>query len=139
MNTKSLGNIGEANILAKLVELDFGVYIQFGDNEPADYIISNGKKLLKIQVKTSVGNENCVKFDLTSNYKIKGKIHKHKYTTDEVDYFLCYDVTSKDIFYLKNNGNLASIIFRYNLPKNKQTKNINFAKDFIFKKDSLKF
>lgn len=39
MNSKMIGNIGEAKILAKLVELQIPVYIQFGDNEPADYLI----------------------------------------------------------------------------------------------------
>lgn len=34
-----IGNVGEAKVLAKLVELQIPVYVQFGDNEPADYLI----------------------------------------------------------------------------------------------------
>lgn len=53
MNSKRVGNIGEARVLYELVNLGFPVYQQFGDNELADYIIINNDDLLKLQVKTS--------------------------------------------------------------------------------------
>ena len=53
MNSKRIGNVGEAYALAKLVEMGIPVYQQFGDNEPADYIILIDNKLLKVQVKSS--------------------------------------------------------------------------------------
>ncbi len=133
MNTKDIGNKGEAAVLHQLTKFDYSVYVQFGDNEPADYITLKNGKLTKIQVKTSNGNDETVCFDLTSNYKIKGKIKKHKYTLDEVDYFLCYDINSDKIFCIKNNGKMNAIMLRYNKPKNGQIKNINFAEELIFK------
>ena len=139
MNTKDIGNIGEAAILYKLNEIGYSVYVQFGDNCPADYIVSNGKKLLKVQVKTSVGNDETVVFDLTSCYKEKGKIVRHKYSVQKVDYFLCYDINSHKLFCIKNNGQMTAITLRYKCSKNGQIKNINFAEDFILKEDSLKF
>ena len=33
MNTKFIGNVGEAKTLSKFVELGIPVYIPFGDNE----------------------------------------------------------------------------------------------------------
>lgn len=53
MTTKQLGNIGEAKVLAKFVELKVPVYIPFGDNEKSDLIAEFNGKLNKIQVKTS--------------------------------------------------------------------------------------
>jgi hypothetical protein len=39
MNTKQIGNIGEAKTLCKLVEMMIPVYTSFGDNERADLVI----------------------------------------------------------------------------------------------------
>jgi hypothetical protein len=39
MNTKQIGNIGEAKALGKFVEMMIPVYVSFGDNEKADLII----------------------------------------------------------------------------------------------------
>ena len=63
MTTKQLGNIGEAKVLAKFVELQVPVYIPFGDNEKADLVAEFNGKLNKIQVKTSeewVNSENLL-------------------------------------------------------------------------------
>ena len=38
MNSKRIGNIGEAKVLAKFVEMGMPVYIPFGDNEKADLV-----------------------------------------------------------------------------------------------------
>ena len=53
MNSKNVGNIGEAKTLAKFVELGIPVYIPFGDNEKADLVAEFNGKLNKIQCKTS--------------------------------------------------------------------------------------
>lgn len=54
MNSKRIGNIGEAKTLCKFVELGIPVYVPFGDNEKADFIAEFNNKLNKIQVKTSM-------------------------------------------------------------------------------------
>ena len=48
MNTKRIGNIGEAAVLNKFVEMQIPVYIPFGDNESADLIAEFNGKLNKI-------------------------------------------------------------------------------------------
>ena len=58
MNTKQVGNIGEAAILSKLVEYGVSVYIPFGDNEKADLVADFNGKLVRIQVKTSIATGN---------------------------------------------------------------------------------
>ena len=87
MNTKNIGNIGEAKALAKFVELGIQVYLPFGDNERSDLIADFGGKLNRIQVKTSVKTENgTVLFDLTSSTMHRKNGVKHKYTPDEIDF-----------------------------------------------------
>lgn len=48
METKRIGNIGEAKVLSKFIELGYPVYIPFGDNEKADLIAEFNGKLNKI-------------------------------------------------------------------------------------------
>lgn len=138
MDTKRLGNIGEAYALSKLVELGIPVYQQFGDNEPADFLIIVNDNIFKIQVKaTTIANEECVKFDLTSSTVHRKNGIKHKYSLKEVDYFLCYDIINKRLLVYKNNGNITSITFRYKKGKNNQEKNVKYAKDYLLNENSF--
>lgn len=92
MNSKRLGNIGEAKALCKFVEMQIPVYIPFGDVEKSDLIAEFNNKLNRIQVKT------CEKFkedhfvvSLTSSTIRKQVDYKHKYNSDEIDYFVVYN------------------------------------------------
>ena len=138
LNTKKLGNIGEAKVLSSLVELGVPVYLQFGDNEPADYIIIIDNNCLKVQVKTSstYNGENTA-FDLTSSTVHRKNGVKYKYSLEEVDIFLCYDEKTKQIFIVKNKGNMTSFRIRYSLPKNNQCANINMYSDFLLSVETL--
>lgn len=131
MNSKRIGNIGEAYALAKLVELGIPVYQQFGDDEPADYLIIVNDKILKIQVKTStLSNNDRVIFDLTSSTLHRNNGDKHKYSTKEVDAFICYDSNNKKLFLIPNSGNMTGIIIRYTEPRNNQKKGINYFTNY---------
>lgn len=137
MNTKRIGNIGEAVVLAKLVEMGIPVYQQFGDNEAADYLIIINNKIKKIQVKTSEsGDGEKTTFNLTSILFNKNE-KRHKYSKEEIDYFICYDLVTKELFLIKNNGNMISITIRYNESKNNQKVGINYYKDYLLNYKSL--
>jgi len=138
MNSKKIGNIGEAYALAKLVELGIPVYQQFGDNEPADYLIIVSGKILKIQVKTSTTyDEKKVVFSLTSSTVHRKNGVRHKYTKQEVDAFICYDTHTSQLFIIKNTGNMTSVSIRYNKPKNNQLTNIKYSNDFLLCVETL--
>ena len=131
MNSKRVGNVGEAYALAKLVELGIPVYQQFGDDEPADYLIIINNKVLKVQVKSSdTYDGDKVVFDLTSSTIHRKNGNKQKYTIDEVDLFICFDITTKEIFIVKNTGNMSGITIRYTEPKNSQQTGINYAANY---------
>lgn len=136
MNSKRIGNIGEAYALAKLVEMGIPVYQQFGDNEPADYLIIVDNIIYKIQVKTSTTYDGrTVLFDLLSSTTHRKNGSKHKYSKLEVDYFICYDVKTKQLFLIKNNGSMGSIRIRYD--NCRQNKFINRAKDYTLCVETL--
>ena len=70
------------------------------------------------------------KFDLTSSTIHRKNGEKHKYSIEEVDAFICYDICTKELFLVKNNGDMTSIMIRYSLPKNNQKEGINFHTDY---------
>lgn len=133
MNSKNIGNIGEAKVLTKFVELEFPVYIPFGDNEKADLIVEFNGKLNKIQVKTSQkAEEGKMKFDLTSSTTHRKNGVKHIYTPEEIDYFACYNIARDKIFLIKVDKALGtSITIRYERPLNNQTSGIRFESDYL--------
>ena len=88
MTTKQLGNIGEAKVLAKLIEMTIPIFVAFGDNEKCDLIAEFNGKLNKIQVKSSEKfKDDKITISLVSCTKNK----KHKYTKEEIDYFAIYN------------------------------------------------
>ena len=138
MNSKRLGNIGEAHALTVFVDNGIAIYQQFGDNEPADYIVIYDSVPIKIQVKTSSwGDKDVIKFILMSSSSHRRNGGKHIYTTDEVDAFVCYDITRNVMFLVENNMQ-KTISLRYNPTINNQSKSVRMADDYIFSIDKLK-
>lgn len=133
MNSKSIGNIGEAKVLCKFVELGIPVYVPFGDNEKADLVADFNGKLNRIQVKTSFKAEDGkMIFDLTSSTLHRKNGIKHIYTSEEIDYFACYNVTRDKIFLIPiDNTPKTSITIRYEKPKNNQSKGIIFEEQYL--------
>lgn len=132
MDTKRIGNIGEAKVLCKFVELGIPVYIPFGDNERSDLIAEFNGKLNRIQVKTSIKAEDGkMIFDLTSSTVHRSNGVKHKYSNEEVDYFACYNIIRDKIFLVPVDKPRTSITIRYEKPKNGQINNINLEEDFL--------
>ena len=84
MNTKKIGNIGEAKTLAKFVELGIPVYVPFGDNESADLVAEFNGKLNKIQCKTTDKvKDGIIIWKINSTVVTGGSKWKtHKYTED---------------------------------------------------------
>lgn len=136
INTKRIGNIGEAKVLAKFVELGISVYIPFGDNERADMIAEFDGKLQKIQVKTSIGcKDGQVTFSLVSSTNHRKNGSNHKYTSDEVDYFALYSLQRDCVYLLKvPEEPLRSITIRYEPAKNGQSCGVKFEKEMLIER-----
>ena len=95
MNSKRIGNIGEAKVLVKFVELEVPVYTSFGDNEKSDMIADFNGKLNRIQCKTSKKFEGGkITFDLVSSTVHRTNGVKHKYNESEIDYFALHNIDS---------------------------------------------
>lgn len=137
MNSKRIGNIGEAKTLSKFVELGIPVYLPFGDNETADLIAEFNNKLNKIQIKTSEKAENGKMIFNTASCMSQSRNSNtvHKYNDDEVDYFVFYNI-ARDVILLvpKSEVPTREITIRYKLPQNGQRKGIHLEEDYSFEK-----
>lgn len=126
MNSKNIGNVGEARALYELVSLNIPVYIQFGDNELADYIILLGSNTFKVQIKSSNSyNGEVTYFDLTTS----STNYSHKYSKNEIDIFILYDYSTRRLFVIRNTGEMSGVNIRYKKSKNNQRIGVRYADD----------
>ena len=133
MNSKRIGNIGEAKVLAKFVEMGIPIYIPFGDDEKADLIAKFDGKLNKIQVKTSIKSKNgCSIFDLTSSTAHRTNGERRKYLNSEIDYFALYSLDRDKIYLMKVPDNpMSAITIRFEDTKSGMKSRVNYESDFL--------
>lgn len=139
MDTKRIGNIGEAMVIAQLVENEMPVYPAFGDNESADLVAEIRGQLVKIQVKTCTSlkqDGGSYVVDLRRNKNpwtsTTGSV---AYTPKEVDYFATYCTITKQICWFKvSELQQMSVTLRIQPPQNGATKNIRYESDYSFSK-----
>ena len=125
-------------MLAELVKMGIPVYMQFGDNEPADYLIIVDDDVLRVQVKSSetFDGKSTVFYLTSSTIHTKNGVRR-AYTEREVDLFLCCDVKNNNVFVVPNNGETQSFKIRYAFPKNNQKKSVNMWLDSILCVETL--
>lgn len=138
METKRLGNIGEAKTLAKFVELGIPVYMPFGENESADLIVDFNGKLNRIQCKTSSEvKNNIIHWKICSTTGLGPlKWRTHKYSQEEVDYFslYCKEIDLLLLVDIHKINSKTAVSFTYPYRELKNVKNQNNYNDFLFEK-----
>jgi len=94
MNTSQIGNIGEAKVLCKFVELGVPVYTPVGDGNEIDMIAIFNDKPNRIQVKTteSVRDDGLMMWRTTRQDGYRGG--RARYDSQSVDYFAFYCIQS---------------------------------------------
>lgn len=137
MDTKRIGNIGEACVLAKFVELEIPVYIPFGDNESADLVADINGKLCKIQIKTcsSLKDNETYMVDLRRNKNPwSAKAGKDHEAYNDVDYFATYNtITKKVCLFDAKVFHQTSVTLRINKPQ-VILKTMRFEEDYLIER-----
>lgn len=133
-NTQIIGALTEQKCFIKCIELGYVVSKPLFDNARYDFILDTGKKLLKIQVKTSRWKDeehSAFTFNCYSQHSIGNGNKIMKYTNKEIDFFM---TEQEGIFYLfpAPEEGLKEKTLRVLPTKTGQIKNISFAKDYIF-------
>lgn len=130
LSSKQKGNITELETMLAFMKQGFNVLTPYGDCERYDFVVDVKGKLLKIQSKTSKSNDDgaSFKFSGRSSHRADGKIVHHTYTEDEIDYF----ITSFNgkIYLIPVNECGSDKTLRILPPKNGQTRNVTWAKDY---------
>jgi PD-(D/E)XK endonuclease len=95
-NTKRTGERSEAAFLNKASSLGFGVAKPWGDSERYDFILDNGRQLIRIQTKCT-NSLRAQAYETRATYTIgKGRA---VYTRQDID-FLVAHVIPLDIWYV---------------------------------------
>ena len=98
----NIGKLGEAQVLTKFIELGIQVYFPFGEGSSVDLIAEFNGKSNRIQVKsTEKDNNGTLIFSICSTtLQEGGKIQKHIYSTNEIDYFALYSSVTDEVYLL---------------------------------------
>lgn len=131
MNTKTIGNISEINVIKYFIERGYEVNLPFGENCRYDMVIGIEGKLFKIQVKTATLKKDYLSIPLAS-MKTNKTSNIWKGYKGDVDFIIGYCHELNRFFKIPINDidNDRGIILRLNPAKNNQQKNIRWAKDY---------
>jgi hypothetical protein len=92
--TKRRGEIAEAAFLLKASSLGFSVAKPWGDSDRYDFILDNGRRTWRVQVKTAsmVGKG-------AFSIHACGSVPSRIYTADEIDFLVAY-IVSEELWYV---------------------------------------
>lgn len=128
MNTKRTGDKTELECIAYLFGLGFDIAIPYGENTRYDFILDNGKDLLKIQCKTCQVFEDKIVIPCHSIRSNRTRNRTVKYNSDEIDYFATY--FNNKCYLININENKSNITLRFKPTKNNQMSYISNLLDY---------
>ncbi len=136
-NHKAVGERSEAIIMAKFLEVGYGVLTPFGENKRYDLVIEDAEgNFYRIQCKTGwlEGEGTVIKFATSSMYyRVKdGRVgHGRKNYQGQIDYFAVYSPDTKGVYLIPiDHVGVTVAALRLIPTANKQEKNIRWAKDY---------
>jgi hypothetical protein len=131
MNTVKIGDISEAKVLARFLQLGYTVLIPWSNGERYDMVIERVGQFSRVQVKTGrfFGDRGAIRCPL---FNVNGSSRQRMlYDGSQIDYFAIY-CPDNDKIYLINIQKVKTteIILRIAPPKNNRVGGINWAKDY---------
>jgi len=101
-NRKREGELAESAFLHKTLAMGLRVSKPFGDSERYDFIVDNGRKRLRVQVRSTRALLNGNMYSVVACFKVhhgRGPVQQIPYTDEEID-FLAVQVVPEDTWYL---------------------------------------
>ncbi len=136
-NSKAIGERSEAIILAKLLEVGYGVLTPFGDNRRYDLAIEDADgNFYRIQCKTGwiEANGAFIEFATASSYyhtKAGRTGYGRRDYRGQIDYFAIYCSNTKGMYLVPiDHVGVANARLRLIPTENKQEKKVRWAKDY---------
>jgi hypothetical protein len=128
-DTKHIGDISEARVLAKLVEAGYEVWLPFGENHRYDLVIDDGARLFRVQVKTGRLRGGVILYSCSSSHAHR-KGGSRPYF-GEIDYLAVYCPETQKVYLLPEQELTATKAhLRVSPTRNKMAKTIRWASLF---------
>ena len=132
-DTNAIGDISEAAIISRFLQLGYVVLTVYGGNERYDLVIEDSdEKLWRIQCKTARIQDNgtVVAFD-TASHNVALKNSHWKHYREECDYFAAYCAELNKVYLvLVDQVGTTRVNLRLVPAKNNQEKKVRWAKDY---------
>ncbi len=131
--TNSIGEISEAAIIARFLQLGYVVLTPYGGNQRYDLVIEDAEgHFWRVQCKTARLEDNgtVVAFDTANhNYALKNKQWRHY--REQCDYFAAFCEELNKIYLVPvDQVGTFSVNLRLLPAKNNQVKNVRWARDY---------
>jgi hypothetical protein len=132
-NTKAIGDISEAMVIAELVSRGFLVSIPFGENHRYDLIADDGKRLLRIQVKTGRLRGDVIAFSCSSSHyhrrQAPGESTRPYF--GQIEYLAVFCPGNGKVYLLPDSELVATRgHLRINPARNRQERNVRWASEY---------
>lgn len=127
---KQISREAELRFAAEFAKEGWDIFLPFGEDSPIDLLIHKDREFMKVQIKATKIKEGALicKLRSTNNWQDK------RYQKEEIDLFGFYDHENKKGYLIKFKEiqNKAEIKLRVIPSKNKQTKGVRLAKNYLF-------
>jgi hypothetical protein len=132
-STKRRGNIGEAKVVADLLEQGIEVALPFGDNLPFDLIaVGPDFRLWKLQVKFASARQGVIRIKNWRQSENTRRRYERIYTATQVDIFAIYCPDTEKVYYVPQQeiGQRAAFHLRIAPARNQQRVGIHWHEDY---------
>ena len=130
-NTKQIGDVAEAVVIATLIKCGFSVSIPFGENHRYDAIIDKGGVLSRVQIKSGRLRRGVIDYSASSSHSYRGGPWSRSYH-GAVDYFGVYCKDTDEVYMIPcadapaTRGSL-----RIDPTKQGQSKKVRWARPYL--------
>lgn len=128
-NTKAIGDLSEAIVIAKLIEHGYLVSIPFGENHRYDIVADDGTAMLRIQVKTGRLKNGIIDYACYSSHQHRrsGPTATRPYF-GQIEFLAIYCPLNGKVYLVPDSELVATRAhLRIAPPKNKQVRHIRWA------------
>jgi hypothetical protein len=128
-DTKRIGDISEAHVITAFTKLGYRVLVPLGENQRYDLVVDDGKKLLRVQVKTGRVRDGVIKYSCSSSHAHRGSATRPYF--GEIDFLAVYCPQTDKVYILPEQELTATAAHLRVLPtRNNMKKTIRWASDF---------
>lgn len=128
-NTKEIGDMAVAGVLARLLKKGYAILLPFGDSQRYDLVLDKEGQLFRVQCKNGRVRNGCIRFNSSSTEWYKK--HSRKNYKGQVDYFgvYCPEFDKTYLVPVDVVGETQGVL-RITAPKNNQARYIRWGNEY---------